>query len=124
VAFATALVKVHALWDAWEVTERRTWTAMAHGQYIANLSSSFVGVAREVARASKIEAMLEKELPHPTDTHPPLRTRLDALDVAIADVLEEGLNVRPPRPAITLFGDDGYLEGVLTDDFYEDHLPS
>ncbi|HXH07682.1 MAG TPA: hypothetical protein VNI83_13955, partial [Vicinamibacterales bacterium] len=52
---------------------------------------------------------------HPTDSHPPLRVRLESLGVRLEEVAAAALAVAPPTPAIDLFSEVESLEEELTD---------
>ena len=63
--------------------------------------------------------MLIKDLPktrtaHPTDSHPPLGARLDALRVNLTDVAESARVVRPADSAALLLTDIDKLDEVLS----------
>jgi Zn-dependent protease with chaperone function len=121
-AAGTALVKSHALDGAWEATERRMRQAMAYGQFTENLSITFSEVARGFARPQTLEGITDQQLPHPTDSHPPLYLRLEALGLTLDGIASEALQMRPDPAAISLIRDPETIEVELTDAFHHEDL--
>jgi Zn-dependent protease with chaperone function len=130
VAVATALVKLYGFSRAWWQVQVRLREAVArsrsrragrhHGSerndpQALNLSTLFVEASAQLARSVWLLKDLDDEEPlHPTDSHPPLSTRLQALQLSISDVARAALRIPPERAAISLFADPGALERDLT----------
>jgi hypothetical protein len=55
-----------------------------------------------------------QELGHPTDRHPPLAQRLEALDVDPARLAAAALDIAPASPAIALVEDAEAVEQGLS----------
>ena len=114
-ATASALVKLHAyapLWDTF-VQHLRAFQKMER-ECPARQSIAFVD---RVAAADI--PMLIKDLPktrtaHPTDSHPPLGARLDALRVNLTDVAETARVVRPADAAALLLTEIDKLDEALS----------
>ena len=53
-------------------------------------------------------------LPHPTDSHPPLSQRLEALKLTVDDIAEAALLTTPDFPAVALIADYESFEKDLT----------
>ena len=65
-------------------------------------SMLFASAAVRGATARRLEDVAGTSTGHPTDTHPALDVRLDALGVGLADVSNDALQVAPTPPAISL----------------------
>ena len=61
------------------------------------------------------DALGERRLQHPTDSHPPLALRLEGLGVPLAGVRDAALQVSPAEPAATLVADCARIERELTE---------
>ena len=51
---------------------------------------------------------------HPTDSHPPLRQRIETMNLSPESVVQENLNTTPSCPAIALLEDPEDLERSLS----------
>jgi Zn-dependent protease with chaperone function len=115
VATASALVKLHAyepLWDSFVARSRRF---LKEGRnYAVRQSVTFVdGVA--AADLSKLLKDLPKtRTAHPTDSHPPLGARLDALGVDLAEVAETARAIKPADAAALLLDEIDKLDEALS----------
>jgi Zn-dependent protease with chaperone function len=113
---ATALVKTHGFGRYWRRAQALMREQVARAEQDLNISALFA-VAAEENRGS---AWMRKDLnevapPHPTDTHPPLGTRLERLGLSIADVEEGAFTVQPEEPAAALLEKGEGLERALTE---------
>ncbi len=80
-ALASALVKVHAFAPAWEaVVDAMVFAVRSRTQYV-NASALFHEVVSSNAGPERLQGLVPQELGHPTDRHPPLAQRLEALEV-------------------------------------------
>ena len=80
-ALASALVKVHAFAPAWEaVVDAMVFAVRSRTQYV-NASALFHEVVSSNAGPERLRGLVPQELGHPTDRHPPLAQRLEALAV-------------------------------------------
>jgi Zn-dependent protease with chaperone function len=113
--FATALVKIHAFIPCWEGVSGKMRKTLETGKQFVNVSSLFAAVARDVAQPEFLEGLAEHKLPHPTDSHPPLGVRLRSLQVSLADLSDDALQVSPDAPAVNLLSDFESSEEQLTD---------
>ncbi|WP_116810005.1 M48 family metalloprotease [Steroidobacter cummioxidans] len=118
-ALASALCKICVYSELWGKVQSQNVAALAEGQITRNLSRAFADSARydvEAASADKLlEEVLDVRVAHPTDSHPPVSQRLDALQVSVAQVRDAGLSL-PAQPAIELFESGGEeLECSLTE---------
>ena len=89
-SLATALAKVSFYSGIWPSTQQRNISRLAKGKVTNNLSAVFFDSAKydiEHARFHEIiDAILEKKIAHPTDTHPTFAERLSGLELAIEDL--------------------------------------
>jgi Zn-dependent protease with chaperone function len=113
--FATALVKIHAFMPCWEAVLGQMRETLESGKQLVNLSSFFATVANEVAEPQVLQGLGDHTLPHPTDSHPPLGVRLQALQVSLPEVSEDALRLSPDVPAVGLLSDIESSEEQLTD---------
>lgn len=102
-AIAAALVKLHAFSGVWNDLQLAAVDALKEGHYFPNMSKLFAERAAEIATPEVLDGIDTSHLSHPTDSHPSLATRLQALGLSIADVSEASLRVPPQDSAISLF---------------------
>lgn len=105
-ALGTGLVKVHAFSAAWPVVQESSVDLLQRGQMLTNMSMSFTQTAQQAARPDVLDGIDDERMSHPTDTHPPLSKRLEALGLALEDLATEALEVSPAEPAT------GFVTGV------------
>jgi len=118
-SMASALVKVHAFSHVWSSVAEAAAAQIAQGQVYVNVSNLYSDVVVDVASERNLTGITEVQVPHPTDSHPPLSARLDALKLAIKDVTSDALAVAPDHPAIDLMSDFQPMEERLTAAFNE-----
>ena len=115
-AMAVALVKVHAFSGLWERVQEGAAALAGRGQAWINASAVYAATALNAAAYPDIlSGVAAAEQPHPTDSHPPLAVRLDALGVTLDSVQQEALQVSPERPAISLLNEPEEIEKQVTD---------
>ncbi len=112
---AAALVKIHAFAPAWDAVCVAMDRAVAEGEQYENASHLFAEVASANAGPERLRGLGIQSLAHPTDRHPSLARRLDALSIDGPEVAAAALDTRPPAPAITLLDDVGALERSLSE---------
>jgi Zn-dependent protease with chaperone function len=114
-AAAIALVKSHAFGPLWpEAFEQAANTVVDDGGRVPNASLIFAAAAEDAADPALLDGILETHTPHPTDTHPSLAVRLDALGVPLQDIAAEALRVAPAAPASSLAPIGVTHEGALS----------
>lgn len=101
-AMASALVKVHAYSGLWEHLKQAAGKAVQKGNVYVNLSRTYAEAVAKIAKADIFEGLADTRLSHPTDSHPPLGTRLQSLATSIVAVSNKALNVNPTQAAIEL----------------------
>jgi Zn-dependent protease with chaperone function len=102
-AAATALVKSHAYGPLWpSAFAEAAATDISAGGRVPNASVVFASAAARAAAPALLDGILETHTPHPTDRHPSLAVRLEALGVALPDITLDALDVAPAAPAATL----------------------
>ena len=111
---ATALVKLHAFEYYWNDTYQKMVETLNAGVLVENVSDLFAKRVAEEASPTHLVGLDEKTLSHPTDTHPPLGARLDALGVALSECIEAALAVAPERSAVEIVDDYKSIEQELT----------
>jgi Zn-dependent protease with chaperone function len=113
-ALATALVKVHAFAPAWEaVVDAMVFAVRSRTQYV-NASALFHEVVSSNSGPERLRGLVPQELGHPTDRHPPLAQRLEALGVDPARLVAAALDTAPALPAIGLVDDAEAIERELS----------
>lgn len=117
-ALSSALCKICVYSQLWPNVRRQSTQALADGQVTRNLSLAFADSARfdvEAAAADELlKSVLNVQVAHPTDSHPPVSQRLESLKITVDEVRAVGIAV-PPTPAITLFEDPAQIEAELTE---------
>jgi Zn-dependent protease with chaperone function len=112
---AAALVKVHAFHRYWRRALAVLREKIARAERDLNAAVYFARAAADNRGSAWMRKDLdEEEPPHPTDSHPPLSRRLQALGLAIQDVAGEAFAVEPAEPASGLFERPEELEQRLT----------
>ena len=100
-AFASALVKVSLLSSSWKFFRTDNAKYLASGRARVNLSARYLRVvATALSTTNRVELrqwLLKSRLPHPTDTHPILAERIQALGVESAAVCDRSLEELMPR---------------------------
>ncbi|MCX7603707.1 MAG: M48 family metalloprotease [Bryobacteraceae bacterium] len=124
--FAIALVKVVIFSLLWQRLLEALYAALQKEMaeidgkpelqdlVLSNVSTLFGDFARSHATPELLRGLDQVSIPHPTDSHPPLATRLEAVGVRLADIGPEALNADPPVPASSLIAHMDRIEGWLT----------
>lgn len=113
-AYAAALVKIHAFAPAWDAVSAAMERAVSEGEQYVNASELFARVAAASGGPERLRGLGTRSLAHPTDRHPPLARRLEALSIAGAEVASEALATQPSVPAIALLDEFDAIEQSLT----------
>lgn len=117
-ALGSALCKICVYSELWGKVHEESIESLSEGQITRNLSIAFADSARfdvEAAAADKLlDSVLDVRVAHPTDSHPPVSQRLDALKVTVDQVRSSGLSLPAPS-AIELLADAPAIEAELTD---------
>jgi Zn-dependent protease with chaperone function len=114
-ALVRALQTSHLFADCWATDiHRQVCRAILVGTQIPCLGE-YVVEAVEAARTIERLAILgHLRLLHPTDTHPPLRNRIEALGKSGATEILGGQTAIATRQAVGLFGDTDTLDRMLS----------
>jgi Zn-dependent protease with chaperone function len=99
---ASALVKVHAFAPLWPLVQKNIVFGIRERRMFLNLSQLYAEGARRVSSPKLLEGLAQTHLAHPTDSHPPLQARLEALGVPIDRVAAQGLTTEVADPAVAL----------------------
>jgi hypothetical protein len=84
------------------------------GVRFPNASAAFAAIVAHHSPALSFAGLAETRTPHPTDSHPPLATRLDALHTPLDRISDAARVVSPSVPAISLVGRFELREQELT----------
>ena len=114
---ASALVKVHAFSGAWDSVCEAAIAATREGEALGNISAIFAGVVARDASRELVRGAGAARTTHPTDSHPPLNVRLEALGLPLKKVEEHALRVTPADAAISLIETPEAIETALSDAF-------
>lgn len=106
-ALASALVKIHAFIGVWSGFDGAAASALKEGKAYTNASMLFGAAVAENAGPSAFEGLTDDHLPHPTDSHPTLGVRLQALKHELAEMTTAALQVSPSASAL------GSTENIL-----------
>jgi Zn-dependent protease with chaperone function len=113
-ALASALVKVHAFTPAWEAVVDAMALAVRSGSQYVNASALFHEVVASHAGPERLQGLGPQELGHPTDRHPSLAARLEALVADRSRLAASALLTTPESPAIGFIQDADALEQGLS----------
>lgn len=113
-AAGAALVKVHAFAGCWDSALQQMRDSLNEGRAVPNASIAFGAFVAENTEPSRLLGLDNDCLSHPFDSHPPLKTRLDALGVTVEWVQRSALMTTPEYPAVRLIDDHEEIEAELT----------
>lgn len=114
-AIATALLKVCAFAPLWDGIYDQMREAVSQGKQFINVSAYWAGAINTLRDRSVFDGIDTRHLAHPTDSHPPLGLRLDALHFSVSDLSPDALQTAPADAAIGLIAEHEALEKELTD---------
>ena len=115
-AMGSALVKIHAFVSQWSgATNRFT----EDPQNAESVSALFEKLVHESSKPEALEGLDEHQVPHPTDTHPYLSTRLKSLRLKLEEVSSEALQTAPKSRSIDLIDSHLKLEQRLSERWSE-----
>jgi Zn-dependent protease with chaperone function len=97
---ASALVKVHAFSGVWDQVRQAAVSVLHDGKLFTNASKLYSEAVASVASPNAFDNIADTHLTHPTDSHPPLGTRLAALKIRTEDAFQRALVVQPISPSI------------------------
>jgi len=97
---ASALVKVHAFSGVWDQVRQAAVRVLQEGKIYTNASTLYSEAVASVATPKAFDNIADTHLSHPTDSHPPLGTRLAALKIRPDEAFQRALVVRPVSPSI------------------------
>lgn len=111
---ASALVKLHAFAGAWEDVRNAAISAVHEGKVFVNASKTYSEIVSALATPDAFKNIAETGLAHPTDSHPPLAVRLEALNLRIEDVSESALAVQPIAASINFIAKADGIEQEIS----------
>ncbi|MEK7279551.1 MAG: M48 family metalloprotease [Nitrospirota bacterium] len=112
---ASALLKVHAHSSLWKDLQNAMRNALKKGKQYINVSSLFADIVTHNVTPDVLQGLDNKQLPHPTDSHPPLCLRLKALGLSLVDIEEEALKTSSDTEVLGLIVSLENLEKELTE---------
>jgi len=101
-SLASALVKVHAFSGVWSGLQEAAIEALQKGNMFINASKTYAEVVANSDGKEALKGILETHTSHPTDSHPPLGTRLESLKVTLKKISPVALALNPENPALNL----------------------
>jgi Zn-dependent protease with chaperone function len=113
-AMGSALVKVHAFDDYWDRAVLRMRDSLNEGKLVPNVSKLYADYVAENSNSFSLDGLDEQCLPHPTDTHPPLKLRLEALGCTMTELKDAALMTSPSNCAVHLIDRYEETEAELT----------
>ena len=115
---AGALVKVHAFSSIWTGFDDAAAAALREGKAYTNASALFAAAVARNASPRSLDGLADTHLPHPTDSHPPLKARLLALKHDMPSLTTAALNVSPAVPALASVPQLEAIEEAVTDAYH------
>ncbi len=112
---ASALVKLHLYQHAWYFTQEKMKEALSDGKQIVNLSLFFRDACELIPQDFMKNEIGEEYTSHPTDSHPPLSVRLNAMGTKVREVCENWIKSTVDGNAITLIDQVEDLEKELSE---------
>ena len=116
-SLASALAKISFYSEIWPSTQANNIKRLSEGKISRNLSTVFLDSAKYDIKHARfdeiIDAILEKKVAHPTDTHPTFLERLGGLGIARADLNITDI-LPPEESAVNLIDNNMEIEEQLT----------
>lgn len=116
-ALSTALIKVSLYSSLWNHARQQNIERLNQGKIATNLSIVFQDTAKYDVEHENIEQIMESTLKqsisHPTDSHPPVSTRLQALGINAEEITKDMLLI-PEHAAIHLLDKSQEIEEEIT----------
>ncbi len=116
-ALATSLLKVAMFGWLWDHIQQQNVARLQQGLVTRNLSMAFANTVQHDIDHDKVGVgvaeLLEVEIPHPTDSHPTIKARLEALTGDVPDFSMADLRV-PEENAVLVFDNFRAIEEQLT----------
>lgn len=114
---STALVKISIYCIFWEIIQKKNIENLNHGNAFQNMSVVYQNLCNSL-NTPEIEAELLAKLPtisiaHPTDTHPPIATRLESLGISLDEIKSDIFEVTNDS-SIQLINNPEAIEKQLT----------
>jgi Zn-dependent protease with chaperone function len=95
----TALLKLSAFGQQWPAALGSVVGRARTATPVPNLGDLFVGLTRKAAVPAALARAGDRDIPHPTDSHPPVAQRLQALGLAATELSEAALMIDPSPAA-------------------------
>jgi Zn-dependent protease with chaperone function/uncharacterized tellurite resistance protein B-like protein len=111
----SALIKAHAYSNIWGYVEQKMLTALKEGKQIVNSSKFFEEIIIEIPKEYFSKNLGESKTEHPTDSHPPLESRIKALGKTLTDDTIEKSTQSPIDRASELIENVEEIEQALTE---------
>jgi Zn-dependent protease with chaperone function len=115
--FGSALVKVHAFAGVWEQVRQAAVSVLHEGKCFTNVSTVYSAAVASIATPDVFANIADTHLAHPTDSHPPLGTRLAALKILPQDAFKKAAVVQPLTPSINLLPGAEVIEQEITETY-------
>ena len=113
---ASALLKLQAYASIMDVLLEKNCEEIKQGRSFRNLSSIYEEVSKEAEKDVLLSNLTNSIEKHPTDTHPSMIERLNAINVNPQDIIEDSLQIDVVKnKAIQLFDNFEEIEEQLTD---------
>lgn len=112
---ASALVKVHAFSNVWPHIENKMLESMSQGKQLVNASLFFEQIAMNLPLDFVSQGLGESHTEHPTDSHPSLNTRLNALGIPLNKEIITKVTFKIHDSASSYIDNIDEIEQVLTD---------
>lgn len=111
----TALIKVHAYSAAWPSVESNMLKLLKEGKRLRNVAELFEFAAKQMDVSSVTKTIGFSHTEHPTDSHPSLETRLEALGFKFdPEIINDVLRNHTLNPATSVIDRNIALEQELT----------
>ena len=114
---ATSLLKIGLYAHAWEGLQGRVVGRLSERKISNNLSQLFSSIVQYDINIDSIPKVIEKigeqTVSHPTDSHPPTASRIEAVGLDISSI-DQSLLLAPDESSIDLIADARSIEEKLT----------
>jgi len=112
-SMATSLLKTHIYQQVWIFTNNKMKEALENGKQIVNVANYFQSICDSIPHDFMKDEIGKSSTTHPTDSHPPLTVRLNAIGVQLSDIYP--LQQQTEEKAIELIDNAEIHEQGLSD---------
>ena len=114
ITFATALVKVCAFSPIWDSIDNLILEYLKKETILTSIPDYYAFICQHISNKNVLTNLNDTVIAHPTDSHPPLSTRIEALGINFEEASNEALNITPEISASQIIDNYEMIEEEIT----------